>query len=108
MRMSGEGGRPVRSSETRRIRARGSASGAGESFLDSRPARMKASMGLRTQSLFLTGGRAGREGVMKLQWGCQGAPSVIQVLRRAISLGLSCRWASGGGMTSSGSLLMRR
>ena len=49
------------------MRVRGSASGAGERFLDSRPARMKESMGLRIQSLFLTGGRAGRVGVMKLQ-----------------------------------------
>ena len=45
----GFGGRPVKSNERRRIRVRRSASGAGVKFFCSSAARMKRSIGLRTQ-----------------------------------------------------------
>jgi hypothetical protein len=95
------GGRPVRSRVARRRRVRRLAGAVGFRFLASRAERMKASMGVLTQALFLTAGGAGlATGWKAHHWRCsavteycllgltalsgQAAPAAIQVLRVAM------------------------
>ena len=79
------GGRPVRSKPTRRSRRARSASGEGCRSSFSRRARIKVSIGFRTQRLFRTAGSAGRTGGLKLQWPSHLAPCPIQSRRVATS-----------------------
>lgn len=51
---------------------------------------------------------AGRFGGMKAQCACHGAPCAIQRFKVSICSGLSCRAKSGGGMCSSGSVVVMR
>ena len=67
---SGVGGKPVRSKVSRRRSVARSASGAAAARCASRPARMNASIGFRTQDAFLTSGTAGRSGGRNAQ--CRG------------------------------------
>ena len=65
---SGDGGRPVRSKQSRRSSVGRSASGAGARSLDSSPARMKASIGFLTQPLSGRPAARPRRGGRNAQW----------------------------------------
>ena len=100
---AGSGGRPVRSRATRRASVRRSASGAGARPSASSRARMKRSIGVRTQADSFTAGRSGRAGGMNDQWGSYSPPAAIHRFRRAFWSAESVFLACGGGITSSGS-----
>ena len=59
---------------------------------------MKASMGFRTQSPFLTSGGVGRTGVVNAQCSSHVAPSRIHCVTASICAGVSVLLKSAGGM----------
>ena len=91
------------SSESLRARVRRSASAAGPSPSASRRARMKRSIGFRTQASFFTAGGSGRVGGMNDQCGSYSAPSAIHRFSSSFCSGESVFFRLGGGITSSGS-----
>ena len=101
---AGVGGRPVRSSVTRRISVRWSASGEGASPSSSSRARMKRSIGFLRPGGVLRLAAAGESwGGMNAQCGWYAAPSSIHRLRVAFCCAVSARCDLGGGICSSGS-----
>ena len=69
---------------------------------------MKWSIGFLGHSELEGFGSGGESGFTKAQWFSHLAPSLIHFCRVCLSLSVSCRCASGGGMISSGSLFKIR
>ena len=97
------GGSPRRSSESRRMRVRGSASGEWVRSSFWSLLRMRASRGWWSPA-----GRGGFSTLVKVQCFSYFAPCWIQVWMSFFSESERERWESCGGMTSSGSLEMMR
>ena len=99
-----DGGRPVKSSETRRSKRAGSSSGAGFNPSFVRRARTKASIG------FFTAANGTATGFTDSNDQCpvQLAPSFTHCFRSSTCSGFSCFDSFGGGITSSGSLAQIR
>ncbi len=101
---AGVGGRPVRSRNRRRTSVMRSASAAGFSACLASSRSMKASMGL---PLF-EAGTAGRRIGSKAQCAWYSAPSAIQRFKMPASALVSGLGDDGGGITSSGSVVVMR
>src|SRR4051794_27103822 len=93
------GGRPVRSSATRRARGARSASGAGDSPSASSRAKMNRSIGLIALADSRGVGSGGRLGVRNDQWVEYGAPWATQSFRICFSASESVLLLSGGGIS---------
>ena len=104
----GVGGRPVRSSVTRRMSVVGSASGEGARPSRSRRSRTKLSIGFRAQVVFRVFGNAGRAGGTKAQCFCHFAPCSIHRRISSICRSVSLRPVRTGGMRSLSSAAVTR
>src|SRR5947207_3908036 len=100
------GGSPVRSKLTRRISRSRSALGEGVNFSLSSFASTNRSISLAGQRAFFTDGSFGTSIELNDQCRLQVAPWSIQRLRASIWAAVSLRFDLGGGMISSGSLLV--
>ncbi len=105
---SSVGGRPVRSSVTRRSSVSRAASDEGRQPRRSTAASTKRSISLRAQPLVFTAGGAGFFGGMNDQCGFQSAPCSIQRTSVAFSTSFNARCDSGAGIITLGSVLVMR
>ena len=96
------GGRPVRSSDTRRIKVRASAAGAGAKPWASSRASTNRSIEFFGHAAFRTVDKAGFTGALKAQCSCHGAPCSIQRFSSSICRGLRLLCENSGGMRRAG------